>query len=63
MARLETATVTVDLSEINEARLKVKRLIKDLNDLNRLLARTQENLLGVDQEILAQRGIRLELEI
>jgi hypothetical protein len=33
-----------------------------LSDLNRLLARTEEKILGFDED-LRERGIRLEMEI
>lgn len=51
--------VTVDLSEIQAARLEVKRVIALAGEANRKLAALEERVAGLSGE-LADHGIRLE---
>jgi hypothetical protein len=63
VAQLEPVKIKleVDLSEIHEARVVVKRLQKDLDGLNRTLARLEEKATGIQVPLLDEFGINLEV--
>lgn len=60
MAQASEIKVTVNLSEIQEARRQVKRIIADAGEANRKLAALEERVVGLSGE-LASLGIRLEV--
>lgn len=61
MAQLTPIKLEVDMSEIHEARILVRRLKKDVDGLNRTLARLEATAVGLQIPLLEEFGIRLEV--